>query len=250
MAIMAAMTLAAEGLAAQGPLLLVPQPRDARLDRSVVLVRGLSVPTPSDSADAFAARDLRQALQDAGVPIAREGGSARIQLLRASSTAAKGLMDRTHAEFTLDRELIELAKRIDVEQGWQLQLVVYDAVMSEKFENPDPPYGIIEEIQQHWLRLSSQQGRPCSEQEVAEVLQLAETILCALDPPLREGSASWRLRQAFTEGWLSKEQLGVFQRALEERRGHLDLTQLLGWRELLPALEPLVQSVVAATVPA
>ena len=100
MAIMAAMTLAAEGLAAQGPLLLVPQPRDARLDRSVVLVRGLSVPTPSDSADAFAARDLRQALQDAGVPIAREGGSARIQLLRASSTAAKGLMDRTHAEFT------------------------------------------------------------------------------------------------------------------------------------------------------
>lgn len=176
--------------------------------------------------------------------------ATRIDLIARRSDRDVIVALRTHAEFTLDRELTELAKRIDAEPGWQLQLVVYDAVMSEKFENPDPPYGIIEEIQQHWLRLSSQQGRPCSEQEVAEVLQLAETILCALDPPLREGSASWRLRQAFTEGWLSKEQLGVFQRALEERRGHLDLTQLLGWRELLPALEPLVQSVVAATVPA
>ena len=100
MATVAAMTLAAAGLAAQGPLLLVPQPRDARLDRSVVLAHGLNVATPPDSDDAFAARDLRQTLQDAGVPIARDGGSARIQLLRANSTAAKGLMARTHAEFT------------------------------------------------------------------------------------------------------------------------------------------------------
>lgn len=97
-AIVAALALAATGVAAQGPLLLVPQPRDAQLNRSVVLTRGLSVATPSDPDDAFAARDLRQTLEAAGVPIARDGGSARIQLLRANSAAAKALMDRTHTE--------------------------------------------------------------------------------------------------------------------------------------------------------
>ncbi len=96
----AAMALLATSVAAQRPLLLVPQPREARLEQSVVLTRGISIVVPSDSADAFAARELRQTLQDAGVPIAKDAGSARVQLLRASSAAAKSLMDRTHTEFS------------------------------------------------------------------------------------------------------------------------------------------------------
>ncbi|MBB6052413.1 hypothetical protein [Armatimonas rosea] len=172
--------------------------------------------------------------------------STRIDLIARRPDKCVVVALRTHAEFSRDRELIELAKRIDAEQGWQLQLVVYDAVMSEKFENPEPPHWTIEEIQKRWMQLKHRQGQPCSEQEVADVLQLAEAILCTLDPTLREGSASWRLRQSFTDGWLSQEQLGVILRALEERRGILDLTKLLGWRELLSALEPLVQSVIAA----
>ena len=99
--VMAALVLAAPTLAAQRPLLLVPQPREARLDRTIVLARGISISMPADSEDAFAARELRQSLQDAGVPIARDAGSAHIQLLRASSPAAKTLLDRTHTEFSI-----------------------------------------------------------------------------------------------------------------------------------------------------
>ena len=81
-------------LSAQHPLLLVPQPREARVAREITLARGLSIVLPADSADAFAARDLRDALRDAGVPIASGSGSARIVFLRSSSPAAKGLMTR------------------------------------------------------------------------------------------------------------------------------------------------------------
>ena len=85
---------------AQRPLLLVPQPREAKLDRTITLTRGISIATPSDSEDAFAARELRQSLQDAGVPVARGGGSASVQLLRANSAAAKALLAKTHTEFS------------------------------------------------------------------------------------------------------------------------------------------------------
>ena len=97
---MAASILAAPSLTAQRPLRLVPQPREARLDRTIVLARGISIAMPADSEDAFAARELRQSLQDAGVPIARDAGSAHVQFLRASSPAAKALLDRTHTEFS------------------------------------------------------------------------------------------------------------------------------------------------------
>src|SRR3954469_1288056 len=97
---LAVLVFAAPVLAAQRPLLLVPQPREATLDRTIVLARGVSIAVPADSEDAFAARELRRALQDAGVPIARDGGSARLQFLRANGAAAKALMDRTHTAFT------------------------------------------------------------------------------------------------------------------------------------------------------
>src|ERR1700737_3005056 len=42
---------------AQQPLLLVPQPREGRVEREIALARGLDVVGPSDSADAFTARD-------------------------------------------------------------------------------------------------------------------------------------------------------------------------------------------------
>lgn len=82
------------------PLMLVPQPREARAERDVTLARGLEVLTPSDSADAFSAHDLRDALREFGVPVARGAGSARIVLLRATVPAARALM--TKAGFAFD----------------------------------------------------------------------------------------------------------------------------------------------------
>lgn len=79
-------------LSAQRPLLLVPQPREARAERELTLSRGIEVSVPTDADDAFAARDLRDALRDAGVPVATASGSARVVLLRASSAAGKELL--------------------------------------------------------------------------------------------------------------------------------------------------------------
>ena len=86
-------------LAAQRPLLLVPQPREARIEREVPLPRGVDIATPSDTDDVFAARDLREMLRDAGVRVATGTGSARIVFLRSTSAAARALMARTHASF-------------------------------------------------------------------------------------------------------------------------------------------------------
>ncbi|MEO7454771.1 MAG: family 20 glycosylhydrolase [Gemmatimonadaceae bacterium] len=77
--------------AAQAPFLLVPQPREARAERDVVLARGLDVVVPADADDAFAARDLRDALREVGVANA---GSVRVVLLRAGAAAAKPLLAR------------------------------------------------------------------------------------------------------------------------------------------------------------
>jgi hexosaminidase len=85
---------------AQRPLLLVPQPREAVPKQDVTLARGLEIATPPDSADAFAARDLRDALKEVGVTIGRTGaGSARIAFLRAGSPAARALLDQHHLAF-------------------------------------------------------------------------------------------------------------------------------------------------------
>jgi hexosaminidase len=79
---------------AQRPLLLVPQPREAVASRDIVLAHGLEIAIPADSADAFAARDLHEALTDAGVRIVSRGGSARITLLRAGGATARRLLAR------------------------------------------------------------------------------------------------------------------------------------------------------------
>lgn len=91
--------LPASRAAAQRPLLLVPQPREARADHDVTLVRGLEVVIPADSSDAFAARDLRDYLRDAGVPIATRGGSARIVLHRSGSGTVRALLARRGVRF-------------------------------------------------------------------------------------------------------------------------------------------------------
>jgi hypothetical protein len=83
----------------QRPLSLVPQPRESSADHDVALTRGLEIVVPADSADAFTARDLRDALRGVGVPIATRGGSARIVLLRAGSAAARGLLVRRGVVF-------------------------------------------------------------------------------------------------------------------------------------------------------
>jgi hexosaminidase len=85
-------------LGAQRPLALVPQPREVRAARAIPLTRGIEVATPADSADAFAARDLRDALRDAGIAIAPHG-SARVAVLRSTSPAARALLARTGVAF-------------------------------------------------------------------------------------------------------------------------------------------------------
>ena len=86
-------------LNAQRPLSLVPQPRAASHERDVRLTRGVTVAIPSNADDAFAARDLIEALREAGVPIATGTGSARIVLLRRSSPAARALIARNKLTF-------------------------------------------------------------------------------------------------------------------------------------------------------
>ena len=88
------------GAQAPRPLLLVPQPREAHAEREVALTRGLEIVVPSDASDAFAARDLRDALREFGVPVAKGQGSARIVLWRASSAPARALLAK--AKLTLD----------------------------------------------------------------------------------------------------------------------------------------------------
>ena len=90
-------------LFAQQPLFLVPQPREARVEREIALPRGVDIVAPADSADAFAARDLRDALREGGVPIASGGASARVVLLRSSAPAAKSLMARS--KLTVDQAM-------------------------------------------------------------------------------------------------------------------------------------------------
>jgi hypothetical protein len=96
---LAALLALPSSLRAQHPLLLVPQPRESRVDREIALRRGVDVATPVDSTDGFAARDLRDAFRESGVMVAKGGGSARVVLLRSGSPAAKALMARTHATF-------------------------------------------------------------------------------------------------------------------------------------------------------
>ena len=81
-------------------LLLVPQPREARVERGITLARGLDVVVPADSADAFAARDLRDLLRDAGVPLATRAPSARVVLLRSTSAAGRALLARENVTFS------------------------------------------------------------------------------------------------------------------------------------------------------
>lgn len=92
--------LGATRAGAQRPLLLVPQPREAVAERDVMLAHGLEIAVPADSADAFAARELRDALKDAGVPIGRAGaGSARIVFLRAGGAAGRALLEGHRVAF-------------------------------------------------------------------------------------------------------------------------------------------------------
>ena len=85
---------------AQGALSLVPAPREATPRSVVGLPRGIEVVIPTDTTDANAARDLRDALREAGVTVSPRGSaSARVVLLRASSAAARALLGRAALSF-------------------------------------------------------------------------------------------------------------------------------------------------------
>jgi hypothetical protein len=84
---------------AQRPLLLVPQPREVRAERDLSLARGLEIVIPADSEDAFAARDLRDAVRDWAVPAATRPGAPHVVLLRAGSPAGRALLARLGVAF-------------------------------------------------------------------------------------------------------------------------------------------------------
>jgi hypothetical protein len=79
---------------------LVPQPREVRADRQVILSRGVSVVSPKDSDDAFAAGDLRESLRENGVTVAAGNvSSVRITLLRLDAPAARTALTRANIKF-------------------------------------------------------------------------------------------------------------------------------------------------------
>jgi hypothetical protein len=69
------------------------------MERQITLTGGVQIVIPADRADAFTARDLRDALRDAGAPLASASASARVVLLRSSSSAAKALIARNRLTF-------------------------------------------------------------------------------------------------------------------------------------------------------
>lgn len=80
---------------------LLPRPREYRPERVLPLARGVVILAAADSNDAFAARDLRDALRALGVE-ARLGGSgpsARVALLRWDAPAARALLHRARLDF-------------------------------------------------------------------------------------------------------------------------------------------------------
>ena len=85
---------------AQKPLLLVPQPREGRIEREITLARGISIATPADAADAFTARDLGDVIREDGITVAGSTASAHIVLLRSTSPSARALLERTKGGFT------------------------------------------------------------------------------------------------------------------------------------------------------
>ncbi len=88
----------AQGQAGPAPL-LVPQPREVKADRQVTLPRGIGISSPKDTADMFAAGDLRESFREFGVSIANANPSARVALLRLESPAAKSAMARANVSF-------------------------------------------------------------------------------------------------------------------------------------------------------
>src|SRR5260221_9890473 len=80
-------------------LRLVPQPREARPGRDLVLSGGINVIVPTDSDDAFAARDLRSAPRENGPAAGGSRGRAGGVLLPRSTPAARTLLQDAGVAF-------------------------------------------------------------------------------------------------------------------------------------------------------
>ena len=87
-------------LLAQDTLRLVPLPREITAGRAIALSGGIAVETPADSADRFAATDLRDALRERGVRIASAAPSATVVFLRARSAAGRAALARAGLTFS------------------------------------------------------------------------------------------------------------------------------------------------------
>ncbi|HEU4563350.1 MAG TPA: glycoside hydrolase family 20 zincin-like fold domain-containing protein [Gemmatimonadaceae bacterium] len=93
--------LAPLAAAAQEPLRLIPQPREATALATFPLRRGLSITAPDDAADRGSVRELAAALRERGIAVVPAGtrGAVRVTLRRAGTPAARRLMERHALRF-------------------------------------------------------------------------------------------------------------------------------------------------------
>ncbi|MEP6621468.1 MAG: family 20 glycosylhydrolase [bacterium] len=98
-ALLLLLATASAGAQSARPLLLVPQPREAQPQRDITLARGIEIVLPADSSDAFAARDLRDAMREFGVPLSKGEASARVTFHRASSAGGRAILAKAKLTF-------------------------------------------------------------------------------------------------------------------------------------------------------
>jgi len=80
---------------------LVPQPREYAENGRIPLRAGVSIETPADEDDRFAARDLADELRERGIRVVTAGGASavRVAFLREGSAGARRLLERKSLRF-------------------------------------------------------------------------------------------------------------------------------------------------------
>jgi hypothetical protein len=91
--------IAANTIAAQSPLHLIPQPREVKREGATPLHDGINIVVPSNREDRNAANDLRDALKNRRI-IVSESAPVRVALLRSNRAQAIGLLAANRIRFT------------------------------------------------------------------------------------------------------------------------------------------------------
>jgi hypothetical protein len=96
--IAAALFAAVPGTLVRAEVRLLPAPREANWDGEVEIPEGIRITVPGhDAEDEFAAKDLEEAAQNAGVKVGR---GYTVVLLRAGSSEGKAALEEDHLKLT------------------------------------------------------------------------------------------------------------------------------------------------------